>query len=223
MLLAIDVGNTHTVLGLFDGDDLVEHWRVATEAHRTADEIAVRAARAAGAAAAQAGCGRRDRAVLDGAGGAARDARRVCALLRRRADGRSSSPACGPASRAHRQPQGGRHRPDRQRARRRRRSTAARASSSTSAPRRPSTRCRRRGSTSAARSRRASRSRSTRSGGRGAQLRRVELARPRSVIGRIHRRGAAVGDPVRLRRPGRRRRRPGWPRRSSGRTATRTT
>lgn len=41
MLLAIDVGNTHTVLGLFDGDDLVEHWRIATEAHRTADEIAV--------------------------------------------------------------------------------------------------------------------------------------------------------------------------------------
>ena len=25
MLLAVDVGNTHTVLGLFDGDDLVEH------------------------------------------------------------------------------------------------------------------------------------------------------------------------------------------------------
>ena len=41
MLLAIDVGNTHTVLGLFDGDDLVEHWRIATESHRTADEIAV--------------------------------------------------------------------------------------------------------------------------------------------------------------------------------------
>jgi type III pantothenate kinase len=41
MLLAIDVGNTHTVLGLFDGDELVEHWRIATEAHRTADEIAV--------------------------------------------------------------------------------------------------------------------------------------------------------------------------------------
>jgi type III pantothenate kinase len=41
MLLAVDVGNTHTVLGLFDGDDLVEHWRIATEAHRTADEIAV--------------------------------------------------------------------------------------------------------------------------------------------------------------------------------------
>ena len=41
MLLAIDVGNTHTVLGLFDGEDLLEHWRIATEAHRTADEIAV--------------------------------------------------------------------------------------------------------------------------------------------------------------------------------------
>jgi type III pantothenate kinase len=41
MLLAIDVGNTDTVLGLFDGDVLVEHWRIATEARRTADEIAV--------------------------------------------------------------------------------------------------------------------------------------------------------------------------------------
>ncbi len=41
MLLAIDVGNTHTVLGLFDGVDLVEHWRIATEAQRTADELAV--------------------------------------------------------------------------------------------------------------------------------------------------------------------------------------
>jgi type III pantothenate kinase len=41
MLLAIDVGNTHTVLGLFDGEELVEHWRIATEAHRTADEIAI--------------------------------------------------------------------------------------------------------------------------------------------------------------------------------------
>ncbi|GAB3490622.1 type III pantothenate kinase [Nocardiopsis coralliicola] len=41
MLLAIDVGNSHTVLGLFDGDDLVEQWRVATEARRTADEWTV--------------------------------------------------------------------------------------------------------------------------------------------------------------------------------------
>ncbi|MDA8371045.1 MAG: type III pantothenate kinase [Nocardiopsaceae bacterium] len=41
MLLAIDVGNSHTVLGLFDGADLVEHWRVSTEANRTADEWSV--------------------------------------------------------------------------------------------------------------------------------------------------------------------------------------
>src|SRR4051794_16680089 len=41
MLLAVDVGNTQTVLGLFEGEALVEHWRIATEAHRTADEIAV--------------------------------------------------------------------------------------------------------------------------------------------------------------------------------------
>jgi type III pantothenate kinase len=39
MLLAVDVGNTQTVFGLFDGERLVEHWRVATEAERTGDEI----------------------------------------------------------------------------------------------------------------------------------------------------------------------------------------
>lgn len=41
MLLAIDVGNTHTVLGLLRGQDVADHWRVATDARRTADEIAV--------------------------------------------------------------------------------------------------------------------------------------------------------------------------------------
>lgn len=41
MLLAIDVGNTHTVLGLLDGEKVVEHWRIATEARRTADEMMV--------------------------------------------------------------------------------------------------------------------------------------------------------------------------------------
>ncbi len=40
MLLAVDVGNTQTVFGVFDGDRLVEHWRVATEGERTADELA---------------------------------------------------------------------------------------------------------------------------------------------------------------------------------------
>ena len=39
VLLAVDVGNTQTVFGLFDGERLVEHWRVATEDERTADEL----------------------------------------------------------------------------------------------------------------------------------------------------------------------------------------
>lgn len=42
MLLAIDVGNTQSHLGIFDGDELAEHWRFATEAQETADELAVR-------------------------------------------------------------------------------------------------------------------------------------------------------------------------------------
>jgi type III pantothenate kinase len=45
MLLAVDVGNTQTVFGLFDDDRLVEHWRVATEDERTADELAALVAR----------------------------------------------------------------------------------------------------------------------------------------------------------------------------------
>lgn len=39
MLLAIDVGNTETKLGCFDGsDELTHHWRVTTDLRRTADE-----------------------------------------------------------------------------------------------------------------------------------------------------------------------------------------
>ncbi|RCV55150.1 type III pantothenate kinase [Marinitenerispora sediminis] len=41
MLLALDVGNSHTVFGIFQGDELREQWRVATESRRTADEWAV--------------------------------------------------------------------------------------------------------------------------------------------------------------------------------------
>lgn len=39
MLLAVDVGNTETAIGLLDGMDVARHWRVATVTHRTADEI----------------------------------------------------------------------------------------------------------------------------------------------------------------------------------------
>jgi type III pantothenate kinase len=38
MLLAIDVGNTNTVLGAFDGERLLDHWRIATLEARTSDE-----------------------------------------------------------------------------------------------------------------------------------------------------------------------------------------
>ncbi|MGQ0616263.1 MAG: type III pantothenate kinase [Acidimicrobiia bacterium] len=53
MLLAIDVGNTQTVIGLYGQDedqptvgsgadrDLLDHWRIATSAQRTSDELAL--------------------------------------------------------------------------------------------------------------------------------------------------------------------------------------
>src|ERR1700746_2584405 len=40
MLLTIEIGNTNTVLGVFDGETIVEHWRIATGPDRTADELA---------------------------------------------------------------------------------------------------------------------------------------------------------------------------------------
>jgi type III pantothenate kinase len=41
MLLAIDVGNTNTVFGVFDGSALQHHWRVETSHSRTYDEYAI--------------------------------------------------------------------------------------------------------------------------------------------------------------------------------------
>jgi type III pantothenate kinase len=40
LLLAIDVGNTQTVIGLYDGAELVDHWRTTSTRARTADELA---------------------------------------------------------------------------------------------------------------------------------------------------------------------------------------
>src|SRR5918998_4823625 len=40
MLLAIDAGNTQTHVGLFEGERLVENWRLATEREATADKLA---------------------------------------------------------------------------------------------------------------------------------------------------------------------------------------
>ena len=41
MLLAVDVGNTNTVLGAFEGKVLRQHWRVETSHRRTADEYGI--------------------------------------------------------------------------------------------------------------------------------------------------------------------------------------
>jgi type III pantothenate kinase len=38
-LLAIDVGNTQTVFGLFEGEELRDNWRVATDRNRSGDEL----------------------------------------------------------------------------------------------------------------------------------------------------------------------------------------
>jgi len=41
VLLVMDVGNTNTVLGLFEGDHLRAHWRICTQNYRTSDELRV--------------------------------------------------------------------------------------------------------------------------------------------------------------------------------------
>ena len=39
MLLTIDIGNTNTVLGIFEADKLMHSWRIKTDARNTADEL----------------------------------------------------------------------------------------------------------------------------------------------------------------------------------------
>jgi type III pantothenate kinase len=39
MLLTVDVGNTNTVLGIFEGEQLIKSWRVKTDPRTTADEL----------------------------------------------------------------------------------------------------------------------------------------------------------------------------------------
>jgi type III pantothenate kinase len=55
VILAIDIGNTETMLGLFEGYEVGDSWRLSTERHRTGDELflqlgALLAARADGVA-----------------------------------------------------------------------------------------------------------------------------------------------------------------------------
>lgn len=41
MLLVIDIGNTNTVLGVFDGESLIHHWRIFTNREKTSDEYGI--------------------------------------------------------------------------------------------------------------------------------------------------------------------------------------
>jgi len=42
MLLAVDVGNSHTVSGIFSGENLIAEWRLKSDRDRTGDELAIR-------------------------------------------------------------------------------------------------------------------------------------------------------------------------------------
>lgn len=41
MLLALDIGNTNTVIGIYKGSRLINHWRLETKKERTADELGI--------------------------------------------------------------------------------------------------------------------------------------------------------------------------------------
>ncbi|HWP98138.1 MAG TPA: type III pantothenate kinase [Syntrophomonadaceae bacterium] len=41
MILVFDVGNTNIVLGVYEGEKLLKHWRIRTDSQRTADEYGV--------------------------------------------------------------------------------------------------------------------------------------------------------------------------------------
>lgn len=42
MLMVMDVGNTHIVLGVYEGDELIHHWRIHTDRRSTEDEYGMR-------------------------------------------------------------------------------------------------------------------------------------------------------------------------------------
>ena len=39
VILVVDVGNSHTVVGIFRGDKIVDHWRLTTRPNTTSDEV----------------------------------------------------------------------------------------------------------------------------------------------------------------------------------------
>ena len=40
-LFCVDIGNTNMVMGLYEGQELVTHWRIATDHRKMADEYAM--------------------------------------------------------------------------------------------------------------------------------------------------------------------------------------
>ena len=182
MLLCIDIGNTNTVLATFEGEKLVHSWRIKTDARTTADELGLHVPRAA----------RRRRVADHRRSRPARPCRRRCArcaTMLGRYYGDVPTVIVEPGVRTgvqlrHRQPEGGRRRPGGEHAGRVHAATADRPSWSTSARRPTSTWSSARGeflggvlapgieiSVDAL-------------AARAAQLRKVELVKPRSVIGK---------------------------------------
>ena len=139
MLLAVDVGNTQTVFGLYEGAELGERWRIATEAHRTGDELGALLADFL------------DLAAIDGICLSSTVPRLVPEYEHvRRALGEgascsSSAPVCAPGSRSSTTRRATSARTGSSTRSQRRSSTARRRSSPTSAPRRTSTSSRRTG------------------------------------------------------------------------------
>jgi|SRR5690625_134886 len=41
MIFVLDIGNTNTVIGVFDNDELIHEWRIKTDRHKTEDEFAI--------------------------------------------------------------------------------------------------------------------------------------------------------------------------------------
>ena len=139
MLLAVDVGNTQTVIGLSMSGKIVDDWRMATVRHRTGDEIA---GLLAGFLSLAASARARSidevaiasvvpRLTMQWIGDVREAPRRVAVRRRTRHAHRHADP--------HEEPSRGRRRPHRQRGGRARDVRRRRASSSTSARRRTST------------------------------------------------------------------------------------
>ncbi len=117
MLLAIDVGNTNTVLGVFDGNRLLDHWRLETNAHKTYDEYGILLLQLLGVVEARRLEDRRGGRLQRGAPAAVQPRADEPALLPVQADVRRPRREDGHAD-PLRQPARGRRGPDRERGRR---------------------------------------------------------------------------------------------------------